>query len=457
MKTASKILRAYAIQIQVTMLRIVCSLGLLLPTVSSAITFNLAAGWNLVGNSNSAAIDVATAFGDASKIRTVWRWNRNASRWAFYTPSMSAESLLSYTQTMGYDALSIIESKDGFWVNVMEPTVVVGPVENGVNLTQKDIQVGWNLVSSADSKTPPQLNAALSSSLSRSGKTIESTWAWDATTSKWRFYAPAMEAQGGAFLNEFVASKGYLLFAAALSLTDGYWVNASTVPATANIAPMANPGIDQKVVGGSVVTLYGSASSDPDGDPLTYAWTLVSKPAGSTTTLISATSVNPTFTADLAGTYVANLTVDDGQLSSEVKTTNVTVVPRIAGALGIALSSRFDFCAVRGEFNVVDLGYRSPWTIANCGVFGNEGSALFVRIQNNGSSPLTLTKINVFVSPFSKAWLVEPGSQAIQPGSTIEFALPLWMSLEVTNAVATFSLTGESDLVVQLKGSMTLP
>lgn len=39
-----------------------------------------------------------------------------------------------------------------------------------------------------------------------------------------------------------------------------------------NHPPAANAGADQTVNGGSLVTLDGSASFDPDSDPLTYSW-----------------------------------------------------------------------------------------------------------------------------------------------------------------------------------------
>ena len=40
------------------------------------VAFNLSSGWNLLGNSSSASIDVASAFGDTSKFQTVWTWNK---------------------------------------------------------------------------------------------------------------------------------------------------------------------------------------------------------------------------------------------------------------------------------------------------------------------------------------------------------------------------------------------
>ena len=48
---------------------------------------------------------------------------------------------------------------------------------------------------------------------------------------------------------------------------------------TLNSAPVANAGPDQAVSVGQAVGLDGSASSDVDGDPLTFSWALTSAPA----------------------------------------------------------------------------------------------------------------------------------------------------------------------------------
>jgi hypothetical protein len=102
-------------------------------------------------------------------------------------------------------------------------------------------------------------------------------------------------------------------------------VAAVTVTASAaNAAPVANAGANQNVTVPVTVTLDGSASSDANRDAITYLWTLVSKPTSSTAALSSNTSAKPTFSADIAGVYVASLVVNDGALSSPVTTTTIT-------------------------------------------------------------------------------------------------------------------------------------
>jgi PKD domain len=77
---------------------------------------------------------------------------------------------------------------------------------------------------------------------------------------------------------------------------------------------------------GEAIQLDGSHSTDPDGDPLTYRWGMVSVPTGSAAMLDDLTSVRPSFFADVAGTYVITLTVNDGKLDSLPATQPVTVV-----------------------------------------------------------------------------------------------------------------------------------
>ena len=91
-----------------------------------------------------------------------------------------------------------------------------------------------------------------------------------------------------------------------------------------NSAPVANAGNDQTVGRGTLVNLDGSASSDADGDSLTFEWAFESTPAGSAATLVNAAAVKPSFTADLSGTYLLRLIVRDAVSSSVADTVSIS-------------------------------------------------------------------------------------------------------------------------------------
>ena len=116
-------------------------------------------------------------------------------------------------------------------------------------------------------------------------------------------------------------------YAWGLVVNDGKVNSAtSTVTITAapvNAAPVANAGAAQNVITGANVTLNGSGT-DANGDTLTYKWSLVSSPRGSAASLLNPNTASPSFTADLSGTYVAVLVVNDGKLDSAVSSTSVT-------------------------------------------------------------------------------------------------------------------------------------
>jgi hypothetical protein len=95
-----------------------------------------------------------------------------------------------------------------------------------------------------------------------------------------------------------------------------------------NDAPVANAGADQTLRFHNTVTLDGTASSDVDGNALTYAWTLTTRPAHSRATLAGAASAHPTFDADKVGTYVLTLVVNDGTVNSVADTVTITIMKK---------------------------------------------------------------------------------------------------------------------------------
>lgn len=128
-------------------------------------------------------------------------------------------------------------------------------------------------------------------------------------------FAPDME---GTYVLELVVTDGEL---------ESEPVEVSVTVTRDNTAPTADAGADQSALTGDVVTLDGSGSSDPDGDPLEYDWAFRSLPEESAATLRGAVGPNPSFTADLAGEYVVRLEVSDGRATSSADTMTVTVTP----------------------------------------------------------------------------------------------------------------------------------
>jgi len=100
---------------------------------------------------------------------------------------------------------------------------------------------------------------------------------------------------------------------------------------TCNRRPVADAGLPRSVnerdAAGNftTVTLNGTASFDPDGQALTYAWTQVAGPA---VTLTNANTAMPTFSADVSANtpFLFQLVVSDGTDTSLPKQVQITVV-----------------------------------------------------------------------------------------------------------------------------------
>ena len=121
-----------------------------------------------------------------------------------------------------------------------------------------------------------------------------------------------------------------------------YGSNAANLAAAAVPLSTANAGSAQTVVVGQQVALDGTGSSSAYGVALAYAWTLTAKPSGSLATLSSASAVKPTFKADVAGTYVASLTVNDGKVNSNAATVSITAgVDNVGMVLTLAGSETY--------------------------------------------------------------------------------------------------------------------
>lgn len=103
-----------------------------------------------------------------------------------------------------------------------------------------------------------------------------------------------------------------------------------TLPPTnfQNKPPTGDAGLDQVVNPSALVILDGTASADPDGDPLIYSWRQLSGP---TAELLSARTATPSFSADGENeTYIFVLTVRDpkGASATDIVTVAVKQLPK---------------------------------------------------------------------------------------------------------------------------------
>lgn len=89
--------------------------------------------------------------------------------------------------------------------------------------------------------------------------------------------------------------------------------------------PIANAGDDQEATIDTPVSLDGSGSYDVDGKTLTYAWSLLTSPTGSTAALSPTDAVTTSFTPSVGGLYIASLVVNNGVVDSEPDTAVIRV------------------------------------------------------------------------------------------------------------------------------------
>ena len=192
-----------------------------------AATLNLVVGWNLLGNSSSTSLNVASAFGDGSKVTTVWKWVASKANWAFYTPTI-ADGGAAYAASKGYDFMNSVAGGEGFWVNANTAFSASLPAGTAINSASfQGMASGWNLIAIGDNKTPRAFNNAIGLTPPSAGElpiNLTTLWAWDATLANWYFYAPSLDKSGG--LTSYIQSKSYLDFGTnVLTPTTGFWVN----------------------------------------------------------------------------------------------------------------------------------------------------------------------------------------------------------------------------------------
>jgi PKD repeat protein len=135
-------------------------------------------------------------------------------------------------------------------------------------------------------------------------------------------------------------------------LSDTKW---TTVIIKQNHPPVANAGGPYTMFEGGSIQLDGSASIDPDGNPLIYMWDLDNDG------IFETTGATPTFSRPDNGTFTVRLKVSDGSLES-IASATVTVVnvAPVVNLLSPASINEGSTYVASGSF--VDPGTSDTWT-----------------------------------------------------------------------------------------------
>lgn len=247
-----------------------------------------------------------------------------------------------------------------------------------------------------------------------------------------------------------------------LTVTDDKALSATdrvVITVAQNQAPTARAGADVSASTGQPVMLDGSTSSDPNGSPLTYAWTQVGS-TPSAVTLGGAGTARPTFTPSVAGTYTFSLTVNDGQLSSAAPDT-VRVVVAAAPAASTNLAGRATVTASSQNTSTgqtatkaidgVATGYPTDYTREWATSGGKAGSWL----KLTWAAPVLIDRVVLFDRPnandritaanlvFSDGTSV-PVSSLVNAGTATTVTFPARTVSSVQLSITTVSTTTEN-------------
>lgn len=270
---------------------------------------------------------VTYAYDDASRIASVTDWDNRVTNYTYDASGRIGSFTLpnGITTTFGYDDASRTTSVDH-----MDGVTPIAQLDYtfddlGNRVTKVDAAgtetYTYDALSRVTNVAYPG-GASTSYTYDKHGNRVTKT---DSSGTVNYTYDAADQLLTGAGVRTYDANGQLTKIGSKRTLTWDARQQLTQVSATAtNTAPTANAGPDKAAYVNRLAILDGKASSDPQGDAITYTWTEAgTNPA--TGILKGANSPEPGFTPTIAGSYTFNLTVSDGTNTSTQDSVTVTV------------------------------------------------------------------------------------------------------------------------------------
>jgi len=163
--------------------------------------------------------------------------------------------------------------------------------------------------------------------------------------------------------------------------------------------------MNQNVTVGQAVTLDGSGSGDVCRDPLTYMWSLTTRPPISGSALSGPNTATPMFVADVAGVYVAQLIVNNGFTNSNPATVTISASTGSGGAIAILLPANVTVGLNQSGAFPVTLSAAAP------------AGGVFITLNSSDTSKLTVAPTAIIIPPGVTKSNVVPVVRGINAGS----------------------------------------
>ncbi len=316
--------------------RIILTGGSMTTTLTGGNTFNVSLNWQNIGAAPDYKNWNVTFELRSSNNAVVWSGTSSFNPKLFLpsgTPSAISDNFtLPSTVPQGtYSMYLIIRDPVGFRKPL--PLGITGVNSDGSYLLRSNITVGTGIANQ-----PPTANAGADQTITLPTSTVSLTGSGtDAGGSIASYsWAKLSGPASGTIATTTTANtnitglvQGVYVFA--LTVTDNQGatatdnvqvtVNAATTPA--NQPPVANAGSDQTIqLPVSTVSLTGTGT-DADGTIASYAWTILSGPAGGS--IASPSAANTNITGLTQGVYVFTLTVTDNQGATATDNVQITV------------------------------------------------------------------------------------------------------------------------------------